>query len=256
MKRDPLDVRRANYYGIGERDTTPYGQKVEDNIIAPLTDELLESSDYRARRAAIAAFNAKSPVLKRGIAFSPVKFGISFNVPFLNQAGALVHVYKDGSVLVNHGGTEMGQGLNTKVAQVVANAARRAAFPRARDGDRYVEGREYVGDRRLDGQRPERQGRRSRRADDPRAACGTRREATRRHGGRSANSPTASCRSNGGAMPFEQLVARGVSGARAIVVRRFLRDAESALGREDADRSSVLLLRVRCGGVGSGRSTR
>ena len=78
-------------------------------------------SDYRARRAALAACNAASPVLKRGIAFSPVKFGISFNVPFLNQAGALVHVYKDGSILVNHGGTEMGQGLNTKVAQVVAN---------------------------------------------------------------------------------------------------------------------------------------
>ena len=121
MKRDPLDVRRANYYGIGERDTTPYGQRVEDNVIAPLTDELVASSDYHARRAAIAAFNANSPVLKRGIAFTPVKFGISFNVPFLNQAGALVHVYKDGSVLVNHGGTEMGQGLNTKVAQVVAN---------------------------------------------------------------------------------------------------------------------------------------
>jgi xanthine dehydrogenase large subunit len=121
LKRDPLDVRLANYYGAGERDVTPYGQRVEDNVIAPLTDELLATSDYRARRAALAAYNAASPVLKRGIAFSPVKFGISFNVPFLNQAGALVHVYKDGSILVNHGGTEMGQGLNTKVAQVVAN---------------------------------------------------------------------------------------------------------------------------------------
>ncbi|WP_109483356.1 xanthine dehydrogenase molybdopterin binding subunit [Paraburkholderia sp. C35] len=122
LKRDPLDVRRANFYGIGERNVTPYGQTVEDNVIAPLTDELIGTSDYTARRAAIAAFNASSAVLKRGIAYSPVKFGISFNVPFLNQAGALVHVYKDGSVLVNHGGTEMGQGLNTKVAQVVANA--------------------------------------------------------------------------------------------------------------------------------------
>jgi xanthine dehydrogenase large subunit len=121
LKCDPLDVRLANYYGVGERDVTPYGQRVEDNVIAPLTDELLASSDYRARRAALAAYNTASPVLKRGIAFSPVKFGISFNVPFLNQAGALVHVYKDGSILVNHGGTEMGQGLNTKVAQVVAN---------------------------------------------------------------------------------------------------------------------------------------
>ena len=121
LGRDPLDVRRANFYGIDERNVTPYGQTVEDNVLEPLTAELIVDSDYRARRAAIAAFNASSPVLKRGIAFTPVKFGISFNVPFLNQAGALVHVYRDGSVLVNHGGTEMGQGLNTKVAQVVAN---------------------------------------------------------------------------------------------------------------------------------------
>ncbi|WP_206951596.1 xanthine dehydrogenase molybdopterin binding subunit [Trinickia acidisoli] len=121
LGRDPLDVRLANYYGIGERDVTPYGQRVEDNVLAPLTTRLLETSDYRARREALAAFNAQSPVLKRGIAFSPVKFGISFNVEFLNQAGALVHVYRDGSVLVNHGGTEMGQGVNTKVAQVVAH---------------------------------------------------------------------------------------------------------------------------------------
>ncbi|WP_250499179.1 xanthine dehydrogenase molybdopterin binding subunit [Caballeronia sp. GAWG1-5s-s] len=121
LKRDPLDVRRANYYGIDERNVTPYGQTVADNVLAPLTDDLIASSDYHARRQAIAAFNATNDVLKRGIAFTPVKFGISFNVPFLNQAGALVHVYKDGSVLVNHGGTEMGQGLNTKVAQVVAS---------------------------------------------------------------------------------------------------------------------------------------
>ncbi|MGN6805318.1 MAG: xanthine dehydrogenase molybdopterin binding subunit [Trinickia sp.] len=121
LGRDPLDVRLANFYGIGERDVTPYGQRVDDNILAPLTAQLLEWSDYRARRAALAAFNEASPVLKRGIAITPVKFGISFNVPFLNQAGALVHVYRDGSVLVNHGGTEMGQGLNTKVAQVVAH---------------------------------------------------------------------------------------------------------------------------------------
>nr|WP_069262662.1 xanthine dehydrogenase molybdopterin binding subunit [Paraburkholderia nodosa] len=120
LGRDPLDVRRANYYGIGERDVTPYGQRVEDNVLAPLTDELLASSRYHERRVAIAAYNRTSPVLKRGLALTPVKFGISFNVPHLNQAGALVHVYRDGSVLVNHGGTEMGQGLNTKVAQVVA----------------------------------------------------------------------------------------------------------------------------------------
>ena len=117
---DPLLVRQRNFYREGQ-DVTPYGQRVEDNLIGPLTDRLIETSGYHARRAEIAAFNATSPVLKRGLALTPVKFGISFNVVHLNQAGALVHVYTDGSVLVNHGGTEMGQGLNTKVAQVVAH---------------------------------------------------------------------------------------------------------------------------------------
>jgi xanthine dehydrogenase large subunit len=121
LGRDPLAVRRANFYGIDERSVTPYGQPVEDNVIHELVDELEVSSGYAARRAAVAAFNAASPVLKKGLALTPVKFGISFNVTHLNQAGALVHVYTDGSVLVNHGGTEMGQGLNTKVAQVVAH---------------------------------------------------------------------------------------------------------------------------------------
>ncbi|MFW9615634.1 xanthine dehydrogenase molybdopterin binding subunit, partial [Aquabacterium sp.] len=119
--KDPLDVRLANLYGVGERNVTPYGQTVTDNVLHPLIDELVRSSDYRARREAITAFNATSPVLKKGLALTPVKFGISFNVVHLNQAGALVHVYSDGSVLVNHGGTEMGQGLNTKVAQMVAH---------------------------------------------------------------------------------------------------------------------------------------
>jgi xanthine dehydrogenase large subunit len=120
---DPLLVRQRNFYktdGSGQ-DMTPYGQQVEDNILQPLTERLLETSGYLARRVEISAFNAKSPVLKKGLALTPVKFGISFNVVHLNQAGALVHVYTDGSVLVNHGGTEMGQGLNTKVAQVVAH---------------------------------------------------------------------------------------------------------------------------------------
>jgi len=121
LGRDPLDVRRANFYGKTERNVTPYGQTVTDNVIHELTAELEASSDYRARRAALEAFNAHSPVLKRGIALTPLKFGISFNVKHFNQAGALVHVYTDGSILVNHGGTEMGQGLNTKVAQVVAH---------------------------------------------------------------------------------------------------------------------------------------
>ncbi len=128
LGRDSLDVRRVNFYGPsatatnrGERNVTPYGQLVEDNVIHELVAELETTSDYRTRRAEIAAFNATSEVLKRGLALTPVKFGISFNLVHLNQAGALVHVYGDGSVLVNHGGTEMGQGLNTKVAQVVAH---------------------------------------------------------------------------------------------------------------------------------------
>ncbi|HEY5321437.1 MAG TPA: molybdopterin cofactor-binding domain-containing protein, partial [Caldimonas sp.] len=128
LGKDPLDVRRLNFYGPspgaagpGERNVTPYGQVVEDNCILELVAELEATSDYRARRRQIAAFNAGSEILKRGLALTPVKFGISFNLVHLNQAGALVHVYGDGSVLVNHGGTEMGQGLNTKVAQVVAH---------------------------------------------------------------------------------------------------------------------------------------
>lgn len=124
LGKDPLDVRIANYYGVTSQNVTPYLQTVEDNILEPLTAQLVTTSRYRERRAEIAAFNATSPVLKRGIAFTPVKFGISFNVNHFNQAGALVHVYTDGSVLVNHGGTEMGQGVNTKVAQVVAHELR------------------------------------------------------------------------------------------------------------------------------------
>ena len=121
LGKDPVAVRRANFYGTTERNITPYLQEIDDNIIHGLVDRLLETSDYARRREQIAAFNAWSPVLKRGIALTPVKFGISFNVAHFNQAGALVHVYVDGSILVNHGGTEMGQGLNTKVAQVVAH---------------------------------------------------------------------------------------------------------------------------------------
>ena len=130
---DPLDVRKRNLYSDDlvapasasahqqRRDTTHYQMKVEDNILEPLLSQLEQSSHYRERRAAIAAWNSNSPIIKRGIALTPVKFGISFTATLFNQAGALVHVYTDGSIQVNHGGTEMGQGLNTKVAQVVAD---------------------------------------------------------------------------------------------------------------------------------------
>ncbi len=165
--REPLEVRRANFYRgmaapggasppgppedisakmkggseevdltsrgaalpVGSHDlpadgavqTTPYHMPVEDFIGHELVAELERTSDYRARKAEIAAWNAKSPVLKRGIALTPVKFGISFTLTWLNQAGALVHVYQDGSIALNHGGTEMGQGLFQKVAQVTAS---------------------------------------------------------------------------------------------------------------------------------------
>ena len=118
---DALDVRMRNLYGTTERNVTHYGMTVEDNILPPLLQKLEQSAQYRRRLQAISAWNARNPVLKRGIAITPVKFGISFTATFFNQAGALVHVYTDGSVQVNHGGTEMGQGLHTKVAQVVAD---------------------------------------------------------------------------------------------------------------------------------------
>ncbi|MCF1504663.1 xanthine dehydrogenase molybdopterin binding subunit [Afifella sp. H1R] len=120
LGKDPLDIRKANFYPAGGGALTPYHMEVTDSVIAEMVEELEKSSDYRARRAAVRAFNATSPVVKKGLALTPVKFGISFTTRHLNQAGALVHVYKDGSVMLNHGGTEMGQGLFVKVAQVVA----------------------------------------------------------------------------------------------------------------------------------------
>jgi xanthine dehydrogenase large subunit len=141
--KDPLAVRRLNFYraaeprgaGTGRRyggphspkaeesapQTTPYGQPVEDFILHDLVGELVRTSDYHARREAVRDWNAASPILKKGIALTPVKFGISFTLTHLNQAGALVHVYQDGSIHMNHGGTEMGQGLFQKVAQVAAS---------------------------------------------------------------------------------------------------------------------------------------
>lgn len=121
LGRDPLEIRKVNFYGGPGRNITPYHQTVEDNIIGQIVEELETSSGYQARRAEIIDFNENSPVIRRGIALTPVKFGISFTATWYNQAGALVHVYQDGSIHLNHGGTEMGQGLNTKVAQVLAD---------------------------------------------------------------------------------------------------------------------------------------
>jgi xanthine dehydrogenase molybdopterin binding subunit len=120
LKKDAAEVRKINFYGIDKDNITHYGQEVELNRIHLIYDQLMESSDYKNRRLAINEFNAKNEFYKKGLAMTPVKFGISFTTTFLNQAGSLVHVYTDGTVLVNHGGTEMGQGLNTKITQIAA----------------------------------------------------------------------------------------------------------------------------------------
>lgn len=120
--QDPLDVRKANFYDGKSRKLTPYHQEVTDSILDRLISELEDTCEYRARRAAILEFNTSSPIIKKGIALTPVKFGISFTATWYNQAGALIHIYNDGSIHLNHGGTEMGQGLNTKVSQIVADA--------------------------------------------------------------------------------------------------------------------------------------
>ncbi|MBP6718239.1 MAG: xanthine dehydrogenase molybdopterin binding subunit [Rhodoferax sp.] len=132
LKLDPLDVRLRNLYSeemtagtattpAQARNTTHYQMKVEDNILQPLLSKIELTAQYRQRQEAVLAWNSTHPVIKRGLALTPVKFGISFTATLFNQAGALVHVYLDGSVQVNHGGTEMGQGLNTKIAQIVAD---------------------------------------------------------------------------------------------------------------------------------------
>ena len=118
---DPLTVRQKNFYSESrQRNTTHYGQRIEQHIIQPLVARLSKRSDYHTRRNQIKEYNAENNILKRGISLTPVKFGISFTVQYLNQAGALIHIYTDGSVQLNHGGTEMGQGLYTKVQQIVA----------------------------------------------------------------------------------------------------------------------------------------
>jgi xanthine dehydrogenase large subunit len=120
LEKDPVDVRRVNFYGTSDRNVTPYGQTVEDNLIHTIFDRLEVDGQYRERRRTLHEWNAHSPIVKRGLAMTPVKFGISFTATLYNQAGALVNAYTDGTVLLNHGGTEMGQGLHIKVVQVVA----------------------------------------------------------------------------------------------------------------------------------------
>ena len=120
LRIDPLTCRKRNFYGTCDRNITPYHMTVEDNVISDIVAELERDADYVTRREATKSFNAANPWIKRGLALTPIKFGISFTLTHMNQAGALVHVYTDGSVQLNHGGTEMGQGLYLKVAQIVA----------------------------------------------------------------------------------------------------------------------------------------
>ncbi len=117
---DAVEIRKRNFYGTVDRNVTHYGQTVENNRLHALYNRLFISSEYEARRMAVETFNATHEFVKRGLALTPVKFGISFTTTFLNKAGALVHIYRDGSILVNHGGTEMGQGLHTKIRQIAA----------------------------------------------------------------------------------------------------------------------------------------
>jgi xanthine dehydrogenase molybdopterin binding subunit len=120
LKKDAAEIRRRNFYGLDAKNVTHYGQTIENNRLFLLYDQLTESSEYRRRRTEIDEFNERNEFYKKGLALTPVKFGISFTTTFLNQAGALVNIYKDGTILVNHGGTEMGQGLHTKMQQVAA----------------------------------------------------------------------------------------------------------------------------------------
>lgn len=121
LGKDPLDVRRANLYGLEERNTTPYGQVVKNNTLPKLFDQIEQTSDYRNRMKAVHEFNAHSKTHLKGLSLTPVKFGISFTNKFLNQANALVNVYLDGSVQVSTGATEMGQGVNTNIKMLVAD---------------------------------------------------------------------------------------------------------------------------------------
>lgn len=118
LGKDPYEIRQRNFYKSGDK--TPYGQIIDSAQVAAIVEKLAEKAEYHARREGIESFNQASPIIKRGISLTPVKFGISFTVAHLNQAGALIHIYHDGSIHLNHGGTEMGQGLMIKLAQIVA----------------------------------------------------------------------------------------------------------------------------------------
>ena len=122
LNKDPSEIRKVNFYKNNTKNITHYGMKIEDNVIGDIFEKLIKSSDYKKRYAEVKKFNKKNKYKKKGIAITPVKFGISFTTLHLNQAGALVHIYTDGSIYLNHGGIEMGQGTHTKIAQLVSHS--------------------------------------------------------------------------------------------------------------------------------------
>ncbi len=251
LSLDPLDVRRANFYGIGERDTTYYGQKVEDNVIPDIADRLERTSRYRERRADVAAWNAANPVIKRGLALTPVKFGISFTATQFNQAGALVNVYSDGTVLLNHGGTEMGQGLHIKVAQVVAtelgvplSAVRISATDTSKVPNTSATAASSGSD--LNGMAALAAARtiRLRLVD---YLCET-------HGVAPSDVKFADGSVTVGSrhLSFREVVAAAYLARDLAVVHRLLPHTEDFLGQGGDDGPAVLLFRLRCGGVRGG----
>ena len=166
---DPLEVRRRNFYGIDDRNVTHYGQTVEHNLIHTIVERLAQSSHYLERRKQVAEWNDTHRHIKRGLALTPVKFGISFTATMFNQAGALIHVYTDGTVLLNHGGTEMGQGLVHEGRAGGCDGVRTAAHGGSRVGDRHFESTEHLRQRRVRECGPQREGGAGRGRNHPRA---------------------------------------------------------------------------------------
>ena len=254
LGRDPLEIRKLNLYGKDERNITPYHQTVEDNVLPEMIAALETSADYAGRRRAIAAFNAESRWLKSGLALTPVKFGISFTTTHLNQAGALVHIYTDGSVHLNHGGTEMGQGLFIKVAQVVAEELQ---VDLDRDQDhrhQHRQGAQHLGHRRLLRLRHQRHGGAGRGPHPEAAADRFRRRANTACRRTTSRFLPGRVRVGDQEIPFADLVKAGLSGAGLALGDGLLRDAEDPLRPQHRLGPSLLLLRLWRGGErGGGR---
>ena len=232
---EPLAVRRRNFYGVDEpqpHPLRPIGRRQCDS--AHRRSAGRDSSDYAHRRRRVAAWNAANPLIKRGLALTPVKFGISFTATMFNQAGALVHVYSDGTVLLNHGGTEMGQGLFTKVAQVVAMELGLPLCGNTRLGDRHLQGPQYLGERRLGGLGSERQGGAGGGADHPQPPGRVRLRRPMASTAEAVRFAMAAVAVGARELAFAELVQQRVPRAHLAVVDRLLPNAENRVGQNDA----------------------